>query len=425
LVTAKSIISNSDLGVDMIIASDGSGNYSTITAGFAAIPTTHTSSPYKVFIRSGKYYEQVILPSTVRDVQFIGEDRDSTILTYNQYAASGAYNASVTIKASNIRFKNLTFQNSAGDSCQALALLTQGDSLSFYDCKLLAKQDTYYGNPSTGRSYFKHCFIEGTVDFIYGATVMVFDSCTIHVIRDGGYVTAASTDTLSKFGINFFDCTIYTDSTDYRGSTYSTGFYLGRPWHYSPRVVYMRCYEPSTVAPAGWTSMGAVPALYGEYKCSGPGYQPSSRTTMWGTAVRTLSDTEATVYYISNIFSKSTYSGFTASWKPDSAYDVIYSIATGTTSSSDVPKVLTLSQNYPNPFNPSTKLSFTMHAKGRATLKIYNILGQELETLFDNQADPGKVYEVTFSGNRFSTGVYFACLTTKDAVKIQKMLLVK
>jgi pectin methylesterase-like acyl-CoA thioesterase len=513
LLTGKSIVSNTDLGVDMVIAADGSGDYTTTTAGFAAIPPIHTSSPYKVFIRSGTYFEKVTLPSTVRDIQLIGEDRDSTILNYNLYSVSGSYNASTTINSNNVTAINLTFKNSAGDSAQALALMTAGDSIIFKNCKLLAKQDTYLGNG--GRVYFKNCFVEGTVDFIYGPSVMVFDSCTIHVIRTGGYITAASTDAASKFGINFLDCTITNDLLDYRGTAFDSTanyYYLGRPWHYGPRVVYIRCYEPAAVAPAGWTTMsGTTPTLYGEYKCSGPGYRPSSRTTIWGTAVRTLSDSEAQAYTISNIFAAATYSGFTSDWMPAGAVDVALPVEltsfTATTSGlianlvwktvaeknnygfdverrtvgasawtklgfvtgngtsniahsysyTDVSiaagtyvyrlkqidnggnfvysnetqvaigvaaKILTLA-NYPNPFNPTTTIQFSVPVDGKAVVKIFNVLGQEIVTAFNGEVKAGQYNQATFDGAKFSSGVYFYTIENNGQRMVKKMMMLK
>ena len=196
-----------------------------------------------------------------------------------------------------------------------MALQTNGDRVAFYNCNILAYQDTYLGN-GYGRVYFKNCLVQGTVDFIYGRSIMVFDSCTINEIRDGGYLTAASTEPTMKFGINLLDCKIINDSIGYNGSPVKH-FYLGRPWHGEPRVVYVRCYESAKVDPAGWTTMNVSPALYAEYNCTGPGFNPSQRTTLWGSAVRELTDSEAVLYTAENIFSKNSVTpAFASSWIP-------------------------------------------------------------------------------------------------------------
>ncbi|MFA6980350.1 MAG: hypothetical protein WC209_13600 [Ignavibacteriaceae bacterium] len=74
------------------------------------------------------------------------------------------------------------------------------------------------------------------------------------------------------------------------------------------------------------------------------------------------------------------------------------------------PRVFTLGQNFPNPFNPTTMISFTLPSDGRAVLKIFNTLGQEVVTLFDEEAAAGKVYGVTFDAAKLTTGIYFSRL---------------
>jgi pectin methylesterase-like acyl-CoA thioesterase len=304
-----------------VVAKDGSGNYTSINAAFRAVPSDYSGN-WIIYVKKGTYYELDTLASTKINVVLIGEDRDSTIIVYDNYAQPHMRNPSSLINANNFTAVNLTFQNTSHDIAQALALETNGDRMAFYNCKILGYQDTYLGN-GLGRVYFKKCLIEGAVDFIYGRSIIVFDSCTIHVIRNGVFITAANTDITEKFGINFLDCTITNDSLDYKGNAF-TEYYLGRPWHNYPRVVYLRCYEPSALAPAGWTTMYTSPLLFAEYNCSGPGYKPSSRTTLWGDAVRILTDSEAAAYTVTNIFSKDSKNPpFTSSWIPASSYSTL------------------------------------------------------------------------------------------------------
>jgi pectin methylesterase-like acyl-CoA thioesterase len=301
-----------------IVAKDGSGNYTSINAAFNAVPSNY-SGKWTIYVKKGIYNESVTLAAAKTNVVLIGEDRDGTIIISDKKPGFTRTGPTCTINANNFTAINLTFNNSSPAE-KALSLMTNGDRIAFYNCKILGRQDTYCGN-SLGRAYFKKCFIEGTVDFIYGRAIMVFDSCTIHMIRDGGYITAASTEISEKFGINFLDCTITNDPLDFQGKPF-TGYYLGRPWHNYPRVVYIRCYESGYIKPAGWTTMYVYPFLYAEYNCSGPGFKPSSRTTMWGNAVRTLTDSEAATYTISNIFSEySIDPPFASNWIPESSYD--------------------------------------------------------------------------------------------------------
>ena len=83
-----------------------------------------------------------------------------------------------------------------------------------------------------------------------------------------------------------------------------------------------------------------------------------------------------------------------------------------------------LSQNYPNPFNPSTKITYSIAALGRVTLKIYDILGREVLTLVNEEKPAGR-YEVNFNASKLSSGVYFYQLKAGTFVQTKKMLLIK
>jgi hypothetical protein len=88
------------------------------------------------------------------------------------------------------------------------------------------------------------------------------------------------------------------------------------------------------------------------------------------------------------------------------------------------PKRYTLEQNYPNPFNPSTTIRYTVPAKSMVTLRIYNLLGQEVESLVNMEQGTGS-YFVQYNASRLSTGVYFYELRAGDYRDIKKMLLLK
>lgn len=91
----------------------------------------------------------------------------------------------------------------------------------------------------------------------------------------------------------------------------------------------------------------------------------------------------------------------------------------------NVPRIFSLKQNYPDPFNPSTTIQFTVPDAGKATLEVYNILGQEVATLFDGNANGGQNYLVVFDGTRLSSGVYFTRLEFGGKSQLIKMVLAK
>jgi len=92
--------------------------------------------------------------------------------------------------------------------------------------------------------------------------------------------------------------------------------------------------------------------------------------------------------------------------------------------STEVPEKYSLHQNYPNPFNPSTNIKFDIHKSGIASLKVFDLLSKEMETLVDEQLSVG-TYEVTFNASSLPSGIYFYVLKTGDFVESKKMMLVK
>ena len=89
------------------------------------------------------------------------------------------------------------------------------------------------------------------------------------------------------------------------------------------------------------------------------------------------------------------------------------------------PKVFELSQNYPNPFNPTTMIEFTVPSDGRATVKVYNTIGQEVATLFNDVAKGGEYYQATFDASKLASGIYYARLQFGTTLQIRKLLLLK
>jgi hypothetical protein len=100
------------------------------------------------------------------------------------------------------------------------------------------------------------------------------------------------------------------------------------------------------------------------------------------------------------------------------------SIVTGVRNNGEVAEGFNLLQNYPNPFNPTTNIKFTIPKDGFTTLKVYDILGNEVAVLCNCQLKAG-AYNAGFEGSKLSSGVYFYKLTSGDFTDIKKMMLVK
>jgi hypothetical protein len=89
-----------------------------------------------------------------------------------------------------------------------------------------------------------------------------------------------------------------------------------------------------------------------------------------------------------------------------------------------IPRKFSLSQNYPNPFNPTTKIEFQIATFGFVRLKVFDILGNEVVALVNEEKHPGK-YEIVFDASKFSSGIYFYQLKTGQYIETKKMILLR
>ncbi len=90
----------------------------------------------------------------------------------------------------------------------------------------------------------------------------------------------------------------------------------------------------------------------------------------------------------------------------------------------NLPQEYTLEQNYPNPFNPLTTISFGIPESGMTSLRVYNIIGQEIAVLL-NEDTPAGIYNIQFDATDMTSGLYLYRLQSKDFISIKKMLLIK
>ena len=91
---------------------------------------------------------------------------------------------------------------------------------------------------------------------------------------------------------------------------------------------------------------------------------------------------------------------------------------------SEIPRHFALLQNYPNPFNPSTTIRFELTKSSYVTLKIYNLIGQELETLFNGRLSPGE-FEVEWNAASHPSGMYLYRMQAADFAEVKKLILLK
>ena len=247
------VAANYDNPDTIIVARDGSGQFRTIGE---AIEVCRAFMDYHkvIYIKKGTYKEKLIIPQWLQNIELCGEDRDQTVITYDDHAnivyaptvkGMGTFRTyTLKIEANDITLKNLTVENNAARLGQAVALHTEGDRLVFPHCRFLRHQYTVYtGMPNT-RLFFKDCYIEGTTDFIFGPSTAWFEGCTIHC-KINSYITAASTPQDVAYGYVFNNCTV-------TAAPEATQVYLGRPWRDYGYTLFMNCELPKEIRPEGW-----------------------------------------------------------------------------------------------------------------------------------------------------------------------------
>ena len=260
----------------IVVSRDGTGNFRTLQE---AIESARAFMDYTVtiYVKNGVYKEKVIVPSWVENIDIIGEDRDKTIITYDDHAninKMGTFRTyTVKVEGSDITFKNLTIENNAAQLGQVVALHTEGDRLKFINCRILGNQDTIYTGAKFTRLYFKDCYIDGTTDFIFGPSTALFEDCIIHSKRNS-YVTAASTPKEAKYGYVFKHCKLTAEPGVDK-------VYLGRPWRPYAYTLFIECELGKHIVLAGWHNWGKQSneetARYMEYKNTGEGANASER----------------------------------------------------------------------------------------------------------------------------------------------------
>lgn len=292
----------------IIVAADGSGQFSKVQDAIMSVPDGRADSPVFIHIKPGTYKERIYIQREKRFFQLVGDDAATTVLTYDRHANMpgedgqplGTFRTpSTSIDADDFTAVGLTFENAAGPVGQALALRVDGDRAVFRNCRFIGHQDTIFLN--RGRQLFDNCYIEGTTDFIFGGATAYFNACHIHCLKSS-YITAAATPDFAPFGFVFRDCRITAEP--------GVKMYLGRPWRGYSAVTFLNTAMPAAIRPEGWHNWGQSEreqtARYAEFGSTGPGANPAGRVS-WA---RQLTAAEA-----ARITPKTVLSG-TDAWHP-------------------------------------------------------------------------------------------------------------
>ena len=283
LAGSPALLRAQDVNVTVSPGSEGTtastDDFPTVQMALDHAPEPGPGGRLVLHIAPGVYPERVYVSPLRPRVTLLGTGADPSqvVITaaQNAHIAQGTFfTETVEVLGDAFEADNLTFENTAGNTGQALAVSVSADRAVFKHCRFLGDQDTLFAN--FGRQYYVDSYIRGGVDFIFGNATAVFDHDEIHSIRPGYIAAQSRTSPSQTTGFVFLHSRLTADELN------GKSIFLGRPWRAFSRVVYLYTELPATVSSEGWSawSHSAPPptnTFFAEYQSTGPGASAATR----------------------------------------------------------------------------------------------------------------------------------------------------
>ncbi|KAH7072297.1 pectin lyase fold/virulence factor [Paraphoma chrysanthemicola] len=286
-------------GTLVVSKTPGPCEYSSVTSAISALP--NDSKPYTIQIGAGTYVEQISITRKGK-VTLIGATEFTKDYTKNEVRiefSSGRLTnlgqneqtpviySKKTSDNSGLAVYNIDFVNTYPQTYNTAALAADfyGANMAAYGCSFIGFQDTLLANKGT--QVFSNCYVEGSVDFVWGFSTAYFYQCMLVSNTPGSTIAAQSRATADTVGGYVFDSCMVTYSPAY-GSTFGSSF-LGRPYSQFSIAVFMNSYIDKHIKDAGWSVWSTSnpqtsDVLFGEYNNIGPGsWQASTQRASFAT----------------------------------------------------------------------------------------------------------------------------------------------
>ncbi|KAK1592805.1 hypothetical protein Q3G72_030653 [Acer saccharum] len=259
---------------------NGDGDFTSVQEAINSVPEGNGEWVI-IHIRKGVYREKVHIPKEKPYIFLRGNGRGKTAIVWSQSSANNKASATFTAEAPHFIAFGISFKNEAPTGVaftsqnQSVAAFVGADMIAFYHCAFYSTHNTLFDY--RGRHYYANCYIQGSIDFIFGRGRSLFDNCELFVIADQrvsihGSITAQNReDEGDNSGFVFI-----------KGKVYGIGnVYLGRAKGAYSRTIFAKTYLSKTIVPHGWTNWsydGSTENLFqAEYKCHGPGAETMNR----------------------------------------------------------------------------------------------------------------------------------------------------
>ncbi|KAK0116107.1 hypothetical protein ONS95_013139 [Cadophora gregata] len=343
------------------------GQYGSVQAAISALP--FDGAEKTIFILPGTYTEQININRTGK-VMLLGMTNFVNDFSQNQVKIQFTYGVSTSAgqneltpvintkktDGSGLALYNIDFVNTfpQTNSYAALAADFYGTNMAAYGCSFIGFQDTLLANKGT--QVFSNCYIEGSVDLIWGFSQAYFGQCYIATNTPGSCIAAQSRSSASATGGYVFDACAVTYTGTY-GSFYGL-LYLGRPYSNFSVVVYKNSYIDKHINAAGWnvwskTNPQTSNVLFGEYNNVGPCAWSASTTR--ASFATNLTAAQAAVYDLPSFLGST-------SWIDTEAYNFVPSFNFSSSGLSGTP-----TSAHPTPSATSTANSTVIHPSSGTT----------------------------------------------------------
>lgn len=263
--------------------------FRSLQAAVDALPETGG----EITLSAGAYREKVLITKPKVRLRGLGRKPDDVVITWSDGAVQvgGTFKTStLEIRGDDFRAENLTVANDYWlrneAPSQAVALYVTGDRAVFRRVRMLGHQDTLYAadkkcegpDCKVSRQYFRDCYVEGHVDFIFGNSRAFFENCHIHGVAHDEVMLTAHMRTAADQdrGYVFDHCRITADEGVGR-------LWLGRPWRDYSRVIFLNTRIDAKLERGGWrewtpgTTQRLATAFYAEHGSTGPGSRDGPR----------------------------------------------------------------------------------------------------------------------------------------------------